>query len=71
MKQGNEKLMTYLTTQQLMQMAELIIQEPKFSDSPARCFQLPFLACETFTTDVQVISDAVLGEKSSQENKQK
>ena len=51
-------------------MADLVIQEPKFSDNASRCFQLPFIACETLTTDVQVVSDGMLGGRSEEESKQ-
>ena len=35
----------------MLQVADYVILEPKFSDSPERCFQLPFLACEILTCD--------------------
>ena len=37
--------------EKMIQVADYVILEPKFSDSPERCFQLPFLACEVLTSD--------------------
>ena len=42
-------------------MTELVIHEPKYVDSPERCFKLPLLACETLTTNIQAISESILG----------
>ena len=35
---GNECLMQFLTLDKMLQLADYVIQEPKFSDSPKRCF---------------------------------
>lgn len=52
----------------MLEMVEYVTTEPKFSSNPARCFQLPLLACESLTTDVKMISDSILG--SPDEEKQ-
>ena len=43
-------------------MVDYIIVEPAFSDSPQRCFKLPFVATEALTTDNDVIQNAIFGE---------
>jgi len=35
----------------LLQIVELVTQEPKFNDMPTRCFTLPFIAAEFLCTD--------------------
>ena len=35
---GNESLQKFLTLDKMLQLADYVIQEPKFSDSPQRCF---------------------------------
>jgi hypothetical protein len=40
---------------------DFIIEEPKFSDAPIRCFKLPFTAAEAFCTDVEIIRTEVVG----------
>ena len=58
--------MKYLTTQKLLELADLVIQEPKFDDNPERCFKLPFLACETLSTEVPVTVKGFFGTDEEQ-----
>ena len=54
-----------------MEMIDLVIQEPKFTDNPARCFKLPFIACETLSTDIKAIEKSIFDnneEANSQNN---
>ena len=44
MRQSNEHLLKFLTKDQLLEMMKIVIEEPKFNDSPSRCFKLPFVA---------------------------
>jgi hypothetical protein len=45
-------------------MVDYIIEEPKFADSPIRCFKLPFVATEAFISDSEHIKQAVFGAES-------
>jgi len=38
LKGGNKALLAFLSYEKIMQVADFIITEPKFSDSPERCF---------------------------------
>ena len=52
-------------------MIEFVIQEPKFTDNPARCFKLPFIACETLSTENSAIEKSLFDnneEAKSQNN---
>ena len=69
LRKGNEDLIAYLTIEKLLEMADLLIQEPKFTDNPERCFQLPFIACETLSLDIKVISESILGQEPEEESK--
>ncbi|CDW80337.1 UNKNOWN [Stylonychia lemnae] len=51
LRQRNEELLKYLTLDKVVQMVDFIIIEPGFSDSPARCFKLPFVVTEAFICD--------------------
>ena len=51
LRAGNQDLMKFLTEERMLQVADFVTLEPQFSDSPDRCFQLPYLACEVFTTE--------------------
>jgi hypothetical protein len=53
-----------LTQDRIEQMVDYIIEEPKFADSPIRCFKLPFVATEAFISDSDHIKQAVLGAES-------
>ena len=61
LKRANPTLMKYLTAEKLLELADLVIQEPKFNDNPERCFKLPFLACETLSTAVPVTENGLFG----------
>ena len=54
--------MTYLTTEKLKEMIDFVIQEPKFTDNPARCFKLPFIACETLSSDKSAIEKSLFND---------
>ena len=49
-----------------MEMIDFVIQEPKFTDNPARCFKLPFIAAETLSTDSSAIEKSLFD--NSEEN---
>jgi hypothetical protein len=51
MKQTNEALQEYMTREKILEMCDYLTVEPGFNDSAQRCFQLPQLACECFTSD--------------------
>lgn len=51
MKQSNEALAEFFTRERVLEMCDFLIVEPVFTDSPERCFQLPQLACECFTSE--------------------
>ena len=38
-------------------MMKIIVEEPKFNDSPSRCFTLPFVVTEAFSTESKHISE--------------
>lgn len=59
---GNKVLFNYMDQEKMLQMADYVILEPKFSDSPERCFQLPFLACEVLTCDVWPVAATLFNE---------
>lgn len=50
-----------LTPERMEEMVDFVTQEPQFSDSPQRCFKLPFVATEALCTDNEHIQNAVLG----------
>lgn len=64
LRDGNQELLNFLDVDKMMQVADYVIQEPKFSDSPHRCFQLPYLACEVFTTDCNSVTAVLFNEIS-------
>ena len=64
LKKSNELLMNYLTPQKLLEMTDLVTQDPLYVDSPERCFKLPILACETLTLNIKGISDIILGKSA-------
>ena len=35
---GNQALLKFMNTEKMLQVADYVILEPKFSDSPERCF---------------------------------
>ena len=49
----------------MLQLSDYVILEPKFSDSPERCFQLPFLACEILTCDEWPVACSLFNEFKS------
>ena len=52
-------------------MIDFVIQEPKFTDNPDRCFKLPFITCETLSTDTNTIEKSLFDdseEAKSQNN---
>ena len=51
LRQSNEHLINYLTTERMYEMMRVVIEEPKFNDSPSRCFKLPFIATQAFCVD--------------------
>ena len=65
LKKSNELLMKYLSPQKLLEMTDLVTQDPLYVDSPERCFKLPILACETLTLNIKGISDNILGKTSA------
>ena len=42
-------------------MIDYIIIEPSFSDSPARCFKLPFVVTEALIADSEHIKNIIFG----------
>ena len=49
LSQENQVLLNYLLQKdRILQMIEYVIHDANFRDSPARCFQLPFITCEAF-----------------------
>ena len=55
--------MTYLTIEKLIEMIDFVIREPKFTDNPARCFKLPFIACETLSSDISAIEKSLFNDE--------
>ena len=51
--------------EKMLQVADYVILEPKFSDSPERCFQLPFLACEVLTCDGWPVTATLFNESEA------
>ena len=50
-KMSNELLEKFMTRPQVLKMIDFLIVEPGFDDDAQRCFQLPQLACECFTSE--------------------
>ena len=50
-------------------MIEFVIQEPKFTDNPARCFKLPFIACETLSTENSAIEKSLFDNNEEAKSK--
>lgn len=50
-----------LTSDKILLMVDYIIEEPKFSDAPIRCFKLPFTAAEALCTDTELIRRELVG----------
>eukprot|EP00349_Pseudokeronopsis_sp_Brazil_P000546 CAMPEP_0202965368 /NCGR_PEP_ID=MMETSP1396-20130829/9365_1 /ASSEMBLY_ACC=CAM_ASM_000872 /TAXON_ID= /ORGANISM="Pseudokeronopsis sp., Strain Brazil" /LENGTH=86 /DNA_ID=CAMNT_0049688057 /DNA_START=114 /DNA_END=374 /DNA_ORIENTATION=+ len=42
----NELLLKFLDEERLLEMIDFLIIEPSFTDSPIRCYKLPFQACQ-------------------------
>ena len=51
LRQSNEHLLKYLTIERMQEMMKVVIEEPRFNDSPSRCFKLPFIATQAFCVD--------------------
>ena len=62
LRDKNQLLLNFFDAEKMLEVADYVISEPKFSDSPHRCFQLPFLACEFLLSDVYPISAALFNE---------
>lgn len=43
---------------------QYVIEEPRFTDSPQRCFKLPFVATEAFISDCEVMRERLFGPES-------
>ena len=50
-KMSNELLTRYMTKDRVMQIVDYLVEEPGFNDDAERCFKLPLIACECFTSD--------------------
>lgn len=55
------QLVFSLTSDKVLLMVDYIIEEPKFSDAPIRCFKLPFTAAEALCTDTELIRRELVG----------
>ena len=44
LRAGNELLINFLDQKTMIEVINLVIEEPRFNDSPSRCFKLPFVA---------------------------
>lgn len=60
-----------MTLEKLIKVADYIIEEPDFNSDPNRCYRLPFIACELFTSDVPAVTKHLLNELPSSKNKKK
>lgn len=50
------------------QMVDYLIIEPHFSDSPQRCFKLPFVVADAFISDSRHITNIVFNYKNGSGN---
>lgn len=50
-KGNNEALVAYMTRARVLQIVDFLIIEPSFDDDANRCFLLPQLACECFSSE--------------------
>ena len=66
----NQVLLQYMSLEKMLQVADYVIMEPKFSDSPERCFQLPFLACEVFMSNIWPVTCCLFNEPAPQIDEQ-
>jgi len=64
---GNEALYKFLDYDKMFKMVDYLILEPGFHDSPTRCFQIPFTACEVFCSDAQPVMDALFVDEGNAE----
>jgi hypothetical protein len=53
---NNKELESYFDADKILLMADYLIVEPKPEDNPDRCFKLPFIACEFFTSEVNAVT---------------
>ena len=51
LRTNNELLIAFLTIENLEVVVEMVIKEPRFNDSPERCFRYPFVATEALCVD--------------------
>ena len=60
-KLDNESLRAFFTRDKVLEMVDLVIKEPEFIDTPTRCYNLPFIACEAFINETMgMIAEHVL-----------
>lgn len=59
---GNVELSSFITLEKLMKAVDYLIEEPNFQSNPERCYKLPFIACELFTSDVITVTRFLLNE---------
>ena len=52
---GNPFLLKFMDSLKLYSVLDYIIKQPKYADSPERCFKLPLIVCEVFMTHNWVI----------------
>ena len=45
-----------------MKAVDYLIEEPTFKSNPDRCYRLPFVACELFTSDVLAVTRHLFNE---------
>jgi hypothetical protein len=63
LRQNNDLLMKYLSSNKIIEMVKLVVTEPTFNSSPARCFKLPFVATQALCVDTPFIAAAVMDDE--------
>eukprot|EP00347_Sterkiella_histriomuscorum_P003094 403365611 len=65
LRQKNELLQKYLTPERVEQMIDYLIIEPSFSDSPIRCFKLPFVVTEALIADNRCLTSIIFNNQDT------
>ena len=50
-------------------MVDYLIYEPSFSDSPSRCYKLPFVVCQALSVDNEHMQSILFGHGNPQHSK--
>lgn len=64
---GNIHIQEFLTMERMLKIVDFLVVEPDFNDNFHRCFRLPFIACEIFTSEVFAVTRHLVNE-TAQDN---